>query len=76
MGVSDSLEEWDFYCVWSEVVVDVGGQQSPVPVISHVTTVVHSCNKVLQSVPGGVVLVLVQVDAQQVLRHLKLRRRY
>ena len=53
-----------------EVVTDVGQQETPVHVVSDVTAVVDAGDQVAQRLPRRVV-VLVQVDAQQVLRYLR-----
>lgn len=49
---------------------DVTEQQSSIEVISDVSTIVHSSNQILQSLPWCVI-VLIQVDGEQVFRHLQ-----
>lgn len=50
----------------TEIVIDVGGQQAPIPVIRDVSTIVDPGDEVLECIPGRL-LILVQVEAQQVL---------
>ena len=52
-----------------EVVGDVRVQKTSVPVVSHVTSVVDRCDEELECLPRRLI-VLVQVQTQQVLRHL------
>ncbi len=65
-----SLEEGRSDGVVAEVVVYVGEQETAVPLVRHVAAVVDPGDQVLERVPRRV-LVLVQVDAQQVLRDLR-----
>ena len=65
----NSLEELCRYGVITEVVVDVGEEETSVPVVSHMTTIVNSGNQVFQGIPWCV-FVLVQVNTQKILWYL------
>ena len=52
-----------------EVISHVSQEESPVPVVSHMTPIVDAGHQVAQGFPRRL-LVQVQVQAQQVLRHL------
>lgn len=67
--VSFSLEERLSDSSVTEVVVDVCGEQTSVPVIGDMTSIVDSSDKVLQCVPGNL-LVFIQVKPKQTLTHL------
>lgn len=64
-----SLEERLIDGSITEVVVDVCGEKTPVPVICDVTSIVDLSNKVLQSIPGNLFIVI-QVKTQEILTHL------
>lgn len=64
-----SLEEGLVYSSLAEVVADVRAENTSVPVVRHVTSVVDPGYQVLQCIPGNL-LVLVQVQTQQTLTHL------
>lgn len=57
---------------WTEIVVDVSGQQTPIPVIGHMTSIIDPSNEELQSIPRDL-LILIQIEAQKVLTHLRNR---
>ena len=65
-GSCNSLEECLGQSVVHEEVVDVCHQQTPIPVVSDVTTVVDASDKVLESVPRSFVIA-VKVQTQQIL---------
>lgn len=59
----------------TEVAVDVGGEKASVPVVGDVTTVADVGDKVLESVPGNL-LVFIQIQTEQILAHLKENRTF
>lgn len=54
--------------------VDVSGEQTPVPVVGHMSSVVDARDEELESVPGDF-LILIQIKTQKVLTHLKDKER-
>lgn len=54
----------------TEILVDVGGKQTPVPVVSHMSSIVDPSDEELESIPGDF-LILIQIKTQKVLTHLK-----
>lgn len=65
-------EKWRGEGFIAEILVDVSGQKSAVPIVSHVTTVVDASDEVFQGVPWCF-LIFIQIDRQQVFGHLKIR---
>lgn len=54
----------------TEVVVDVCGEKTSVPVICDVTSIVNPGDEIPQCIPGNL-LILIQVQPQQVLTNLQ-----
>lgn len=69
-GLGVSLEERLVDGGVTEEVVDVGAQEAAVPVVGDVAAVADVGDKVLECVPGNL-LVFIQIQAEQILAHLK-----
>ena len=65
-GSSNSLEECLGQSVVHKEVVDVCHQQTPIPVVSDVTTIVDASDKVLESIPRSFIIAI-KVQTQQIL---------
>ena len=65
-GSCNSLEECLGQSVVHEEVVDVCHQQTPIPVVSDMTTVVDAGDKVLESIPRSFIIAI-KVQTQQIL---------
>lgn len=63
------LEEWLLYGGIAKVVIDIRAQKTSVPFICDVTSVADPGYKVLERVPGDL-LVFIQVQVEQALAHL------
>lgn len=70
----NSLKEGCINNSRTEILVDVGGKQTPVPVISHMSSIVDASDEELESVPGDF-LILIQIKTQKILTHLKDKER-
>lgn len=58
----------------TEIVVDVSGKQTSIPVISYMTSIIDPSNEELQSIPRDL-LILIQIETQKILTHLRNRGR-
>lgn len=65
------LKEWLSDGILVEVVSDVGVEQTTVPVICHMTSIVDRSYQELDRLPRRFII-LVQIQAQQVLGHLSI----
>jgi len=66
----NSLKEGRINNSRAEILVDVSGKQTPVPVVSHMSSIVDPSDEELKSVPGDF-LILIQIKTQKILTHLK-----
>lgn len=70
----NSLKEGCINNSGTEILVDVSGEQTPVPVVGHMSSIVDPSDEELKSVPGDF-LILIQIKTQKILTHLKDRER-